>query len=211
MRPVQAAHGGERAACAAALFALWAFGYFWVGRSALTLGAHDLSTVFDRALPFIGLSVWAYLAALPLLVAPVLVLRDRRLFRRTALAYGYTITASLACFASFPVSGVILRNNSAALALDPVTRWVVQTLHAIDPPYNLFPSLHVSLSALAAWSMASAAPRSRALCYGALTMVAISTCTIKQHVVLDVLGGLALALVAGACTCMSRTMHAERA
>jgi hypothetical protein len=140
--------------------------------------------------------VWIYLAGVPMTLAPLFVLRSQRHFRRTAWAYTIVIVASLACFVAFPVTSAALRADVSAFGLDRLTWWAVRTLLAIDPPYNLFPSLHVSLCALAAFSMAEAAPRSRVSWYGALALIALSVCTTKQHVALDALGGLALAMAA---------------
>lgn len=185
---------GARVVWFAVLFTLWAVGYFYVGHSDSTRRARELTTALDRGIPFVGWTVWIYLAGLPMTLAPVFVLRSQRHFRRTAWAYAGVIVASLACFFAFPVTSAALRADVNAFGLDPLTWWAVRTLLAIDPPYNLFPSLHVSLCALAALSMAEAAPRSRVSWYGALALVAMSVCTTKQHVALDVLGGLALAL-----------------
>ncbi|HKH28375.1 MAG TPA: phosphatase PAP2 family protein, partial [Sphingomicrobium sp.] len=66
-------------------------------------------------------------------------------------------------------------------------------LYAVDPQTNLFPSLHVSLGVLAALSISKAAPGWACLATGAVAAVAISVCTVKQHVLIDVVGGLALA------------------
>lgn len=185
---------GARTVWLAALFTLWAVGYFYVGHSASTRRARDLTTALDSGIPFVGWTVWIYLAGVPMTLAPIFVLRSQRHFRRTAWAYAVVIIVSLACFVAFPVTSAPLRADVSAFGLDPLTRWAVRALLAIDPPYNLFPSLHVSLCALAAFSMAEAAPRSRVSWYGALALVAMSVCTTKQHVALDVLGGLALAL-----------------
>lgn len=187
----------ERAAWGIGLFVLWAVGYFSVGNAAVALPARDLGTPLDRAVPFFGWSVWVYLAGLPMMAAPLFGLRCPDLLRRTAQAYTRVIAASLACFVLFPSTSASLRADADPDGIDPVSGWVLRMLHAIDPPTNLFPSLHVSLCALAAFSMAEATPRARPAWLACLALVAVSTCTLKQHVLADVLGGLALALAAG--------------
>ena len=81
------------------------------------------------------------------------------------------------------------------------TRWI-SVLYAIDTNANVFPSGHVVGSvgvALAVWD--SAALRNRKAVRWGVTILAalicLSTLLVKQHTVLDVLGGLVLSLIAG--------------
>jgi hypothetical protein len=187
-----------RAALGAGLLALWAVGYFGVAYSPLVARARHAVLPWDRALPFAGWAVWIYLAGLPMIAAPLLLLRPGRPLRRVVLAYLVAIVVAIACFAAFPVATGQLRMAGSDVGLDPLTALALATLRALDPPFNSFPSLHVGLGALAAWSMADAAPGTRALWNLALALVAWSVCAIKQHAALDVAGGLALALAARA-------------
>lgn len=158
--------------------------------------AHDLLIPFDDALPFIGWMVWIYLAGLLLMTAPLFVLQAP-LLRRTALSYAGVIAASLACFALFPTLSVRQRAAADPAGLDAASAWALRMLHQIDPPTNLFPSLHVSLCTLATRALAEARPHGAPLWYACLALVALSTCTVKQHGLADVLGGLVLALIIG--------------
>jgi hypothetical protein len=183
----------RRAPWAAALLALWGVGYFLIPNAVVTRQARDLATPFDSAIPFLGWTVWIYLAGLALIAAPVFALRAEPAFRRAAGSCALIVLASLACFVAMPVSSPGLREAAVMAGPDSLTAWAVRALHGIDPPGNLFPSLHVSLSALACWSIAEAQPRWRwALC-AALAVIAVSVATTKQHLLLDVLGGLVLA------------------
>ncbi|TFW17242.1 phosphatase PAP2 family protein [Duganella callida] len=186
----------ERAAWGAGLLVLWAAGYFGIGLAPARL-ALDTSTAWDAAVPFVGASVWIYLAGLAMMAAPLWLLPCRRLLRRTGMAYALTILVSLACFALCPASSARLRAAIDLEHMDPVSGWALRALHAIDPPTNLFPSLHVSLCALAAFALGEAAPPARPAWLACMALVAISTCTLKQHVLADVAGGLVLALAVG--------------
>jgi membrane-associated phospholipid phosphatase len=69
----------------------------------------------------------------------------------------------------------------------------VALLYRLDPPVNLFPSLHLSIAGLAALS-AWTARRSYGLAAGfGFALMSVSICTVKQHFVLDGLGGATLA------------------
>jgi membrane-associated phospholipid phosphatase len=73
-------------------------------------------------------------------------------------------------------------------------------LYALDPPYNLCPSLHVSIAVLAAMSMSRALGRRAPLSSLAAAVVAVSTCLVKQHFLIDVFAGAALAALIGGIT-----------
>ena len=72
--------------------------------------------------------------------------------------------------------------------------WLL-SLEYLDKPYNHFPSLHVALSWLAVH--ASAVSRRSRVGLGVLAVgISVSTVFVKQHYIVDVLFGFALAWVA---------------
>lgn len=188
----------ERAALTLGLIIFFIAGYFGVGLSRNPADAGDLQTFLDDRIPFIAHSVWIYLLIFPAALLPLFVVRCRRLFRRTAVAYGVVIAVSLICFAAFPITAARLRPITAMLELTRPSDWAVSVLYSLDPPYNLFPSLHVSIAVLAAFSAWKAARLYGAVAFLFLVFVIVSVCTVKQHVVLDAVGGIVLAASAGA-------------
>jgi membrane-associated phospholipid phosphatase len=76
--------------------------------------------------------------------------------------------------------------------------WAVSVVYYLDPPYNLFPSAHLSIAATAALSVWKVARPSGAAIFVGVGLVAVSVCTIKQHFLVDVIGGLVLAALASA-------------
>jgi membrane-associated phospholipid phosphatase len=88
-----------------------------------------------------------------------------------------------------------LRTDVSSLDATRFSRWAVSTLYAIDPPFNLFPSLHLSIALLAASAAWKARRAYGAAALTSLAPVAASICTVKQHFVLDGIGGAALAAV----------------
>jgi PAP2 superfamily len=183
----------RRAPWAAVLLALWGAGYFLIPNAVVMRHARDLATPFDGAIPFLGWTVWIYLAGLPLIAAPLFALRAEPAFHRAARSCALIVLASFACFAAVPICSPGLREAAVMVGPDSLTAWAVGALHGIDPPGNLFPSLHVSLSALSCWSIAEAKPRWCWAWWTALALIAVSVATTKQHLLLDVAGGLALA------------------
>jgi membrane-associated phospholipid phosphatase len=167
-------------------------GYFGVGNSRQPEEARELTTALDAHIPFVARSVWIYLLIFPSALLPLFVVRCQRLFGRTAVAYAVAITISLFCFTFFPVTSLGLRVDPAMLDLTHASDWAVATVYAIDPPYNLFPSLHLTIAVLAAFSVWKAARLYGVAAFVTLVFIGVSVCTIKQHVVLDVVGGVAL-------------------
>lgn len=188
----------ERAALTVGLVIFFIAGYFGVGQSRDPSGAGELQTFLDDQIPFIARSVWIYLLIFPAALLPLFVVRCQRLFRRTALAYASVISLSLICFAMFPITSARLRTPQAMLDLTRPSDWAVSVLYSLDPPYNLFPSLHVSIAVLAAFSVWKAAKSYGVVAFSCLVFVIVSIFTVKQHVVLDAAGGIALGALAGA-------------
>lgn len=188
----------ERVIVTAGLIALFLVGYFGIGHSIEPLRARDWAFSFDERIPFISHSVWIYLLVFPAALMPLFVVRCPRLFRRTALAYLSVMAVSFICFRIFPVTSTGLRAPSELLELSHPSDWAVSVLYSLDPPFNLFPSLHLSIASLAAFSAFKA---NRVFGIAALISVGfigVSVCTVKQHILLDVLGGLALAALVAA-------------
>ena len=175
------------------VLAFFLAGYFGVGLGLDSGRARDLGTVLDHRIPFVAASVWVYLAVFPASLLPLFVVRCPRLFRRTVLAYGLTIATSLVFFVALPVTSIGLRADPATLDVTRVSPFAVALLYRLDPPVNLFPSLHLSIAALAALSAWKARRAyGTAACVG-VALIGVSICTVKQYFVLDGLGGAALA------------------
>jgi len=188
----------ERTALTAILIVLFIAAYFGVGRSTNPAGARELILPLDLKIPFLAGTVWLYLLVFPASLIPLFVVRCSRLFRRTALAYGTAIVISLVFFISFPVTSQRLRVDAAMLDLTQASDWAVSTVYYLDPPYNLFPSLHLSIVVLAAYSAWKAMKTCGAVCFAFVPFVALSIFTVRQHVIADALGGIALAALVGA-------------
>jgi membrane-associated phospholipid phosphatase len=185
----------ERAALTLGVLILFVAGYFGVGWSVDPSRARALTTSVDGRIPFIARSVWVYLWVFPASLLPLFLVRCPRLFRRAMLAYGIAITVSLAVFAAMPVTSIGLRAERSTLDVAHASRWAVSVLYAVDPPFNLFPSLHLSIAVLASLAAGKARRSYGAAAFVGVALVAASICTVKQHFVLDGLGGAALAAV----------------
>ncbi len=189
----------ERVWLSAGVLAFFLAGYFGVGRW-LTAPerAHSLASGLDRAIPLVPESAIVYWSVLPLALSPIFVVREPALFRRTALAYALAIALALASFLVYPVSSFGFRPAPETIDASGFGGWLLRLTGAVDPPMNLFPSLHLAfalLASLAAWRVTA---RTGAAALIWTVCIAVSVCTTKQHFVADVAGGAALALLADA-------------
>jgi membrane-associated phospholipid phosphatase len=183
----------ERAALTIGVVAFFLAGYFGVGLHLGPSGARELRTALDGRIPFLAGSVWIYLWVFPASLLPLFLIRCPRLFRRTIAAYTIAIAVSLIVFAAFPVTSIGLRVDPKTLDVTRFSPWAVSLLYRLDPPYNLFPSLHLSIASIAALSAWKASRAYGVAAFAGVVSIGVSICTVKQHFVLDGVGGLALA------------------
>jgi hypothetical protein len=188
----------ERVGLTAGLSILFIVGYFGVGLSTDPARARELRSPLDGLIPFIAASVWVYLSVFPAALIPIFVVRCPRLLRRSALSYAITIAVSFFCFIAVPVTSIRLRATPAMLDITRPGDWAVSILYAVDPPYNLFPSLHLSIAALAAFIAWKASKPYGLIAFVAVGGIGASVCTVKQHFFFDALGGLGVASLVGA-------------
>jgi len=186
----------ERILLTAGLLTVFLVGYFGVGRSLDTTRAHELASALDARIPFIAATIWIYLWVFPAAFVPVFVVRCRHLFRRTVLAYAVVIGVSLAVFALFPVTSLGLRVAPETLDTLRFSPWAVAKVYEVDPPFNLFPSLHLSTAAVAAFAVWKARRSLGIIMFLGVGLIGISVCTVKQHFVIDGVAGLVLASAA---------------
>jgi len=188
----------ERVVLTTGLTTFLVTGYFSVGMSRNLPEAHVLTTALDERIPFVAGSVWMYLWVFPCALIPLFVVRCSQLFRRTAIAYAVVIAISLICFITFPVTSAGLRIAQAKFDVSVFSQWAVSLLYSIDPPYNLFPCLHLSVASVAAFSVWKASKPYGSAVFLSVIFIGMSVCTVKQHYLLDVFGGIALAAFANA-------------
>lgn len=154
---------------------------------------HELWTPIDRAIPFWPWMIHVYLGLMVLAAAPVLVVRERRHLMLGARSYVIIILASAVCFLLFPVT--LHRDPYVPLLDDGFTADTVRWLWSIDLPYNLLPSLHVSMIAISTLICWKEAPRTGPPLLVGLLLLSASTWFTKQHYIVDSLAGALLAFL----------------
>jgi len=150
-----------------------------------------LETPLDKLIPFFPFAELIYLSVYLFLFLPVVHIKHPVVFERTAYAF---YTYNLACIAFFWVFPV--RMIRQEFAIYDLWSWGVAFNYAYDPPYNNFPSLHVS-NAVFAGLVARRLDRPVGLVALAVAAgISVSTLLVKQHWIVDVVAGIAVASAA---------------
>jgi membrane-associated phospholipid phosphatase len=163
----------------------------WAYRSLQVLTADRAWPVprlpFEDQIPFRPQDVGIYLSMFGLLFLPWLDNDPGRLRRYMA---GVALATALACGIFWLWPTCVVRPEA------PQAPWPWRLMVAWDPPANACPSLHAAWALLAVLSLGSWMPRpARPLLGVWLGAILVSTLTTRQHVLLDLLGGLGLGVL----------------
>jgi membrane-associated phospholipid phosphatase len=154
--------------------------------------AFDLYLETELLIPFIPGFIWIYLSMYVLFLAPPLFLSVNQLRMLGRSLVGATLVSGL-LFLLLPS-----RLGFSRTTPDEVPYAVIYSkLFTVDLPHNMVPSLHVVFSAMIIMFIAYAAESIvfRFCCFAWLLLLCLSTLFVHQHHLLDVISGLALALI----------------
>lgn len=159
------------------------------------IGRHrliDLSTDFDRAVPLVPAFVIPYLSFIPLVfvAVPLIALRSGLVFKTFTLSVFISQMILNVLYIAVPAT-VVRPEITTDDAFSILLRDLVWKL---DEPLNTFPSNHVTLSVLSIFALAS--PKlGKAWVLPLqiwLGVICVSTLFVHQHVVLDLISGVAI-------------------
>jgi len=122
---------------------------------------------------------------------PYFVVRVIQEYRRTVLAYLSVIFISSIIYIIYPVKTIRPEVIGNGLFLG-IVRWV----YSIAKPYNLFPSLHISLSTMSALVCLKHNKIAGYTLIILLFFISLSTLFVKQHYLVDIIFAMILAFIA---------------
>lgn len=150
---------------------------------------YELSTAFDRAIPFIPGAAVVYLCISPLLMAAPFVFKTPERLLPFGVAIVAELLLALAVYYVFPTK--IPAPNYDPSGVAGSLMWLADTVN-LDG--NNCPSLHVALAASAAAGYALLLRRPwRIALFALAAAIVASTLLTHQHVIADVIAGFALA------------------
>ena len=167
--------------------------YLLIARAISDRTLHAPALALDRALPLQPAWALVYGALYAfLIVLPVFVVRQDDHIRRTFLAYLMVWLAAYICFMLYPT----IAPRPTKITGTGFVVWGLRFLYDADPPYNCFPSLHVAHSFVSAFTCLRVHRRLGLFAMLCASLVGLSTLFTKQHYILDVVAGVALASLA---------------
>jgi membrane-associated phospholipid phosphatase len=176
-----------------ALATLQSLVYFGIGHTHLSRSTEILRTRLDDAIPFWPWTSWCYLPFYAgVFIIAIAGFRRKRLFNRAVVAVLIVMTLGAAGHlfigAEYPRPVLFPPYPNLSYAF---LAWVQH----IDPPGNVFPSLHVAHTTMLALILREDRRRLGNVALVMATLLAASTLTTKQHFIADVLSGYALAFL----------------
>lgn len=152
---------------------------------------YDLATAIDNMIPFVPIFIIPYLLWYPFITGSLVALafKDRRTYFQTLIALCSGLVISYIFFFVFQ-SGIERPNIQLE---ENFLHTLIYYTYRFDEPYNCFPSIHVLTSYLmlkgtrifgrTIWAMTSTLS----------ILIVISTVLVKQHVIVDIVGGILIA------------------
>lgn len=166
--------------------------YFLIGALPPGRVLHAPAIALDRAVPLVPAWIFVYGSMYVFVLLPLLVIRDRRLFRRALQSYVLVMLVAYAGFVAYPT----ITPRPAAVAGEGFAAWALRLIYALDTRYNCFPSLHVAHAFVSALSAYRVHRRVGVVATAWAALIGVSTLFTRQHYVVDVIAGTAMAAAA---------------
>jgi membrane-associated phospholipid phosphatase len=175
----------------AAQYLVWLACY--LGVNAVTEGRSALQPLlpYEDRIPLLTVAYPVYAAVYFQILLPLFLARTRRAFARVQLACAL---ASLMAFAVFLIAP--MPYPRPPLLPDGPLGALLSLEYTVDRPRCTFPSLHVAFAWLFYLGLRDEAPRWRTPLLLMAIGVSVSTVLVKQHFIVDLPGGMLLALAA---------------
>lgn len=161
----------------------------WNARSGASTRMLHPRTALDAFVPFRPIFVYPYLAYYLWLLIPIPILRTRAQFYGAVYAFGLTQMVALVFYVALPS-----QMDRPLVTGDDLSAQLVRLVYEVDRGYNIVPSLHVAHSVLVALLFYSLDPRRFPLVAMGSALICASTVLVKQHYLLDIPAGVAVAL-----------------
>ncbi|HET6281600.1 MAG TPA: phosphatase PAP2 family protein [Polyangia bacterium] len=177
--------------------------YFAVGHVHMQRSTTLLLTRWDDMIPLLPWTAWFYLPVYAaIFVVALSGIRSRALFKHAALAIVIVLVVGA-------LGHLLIPAEYPRPVLHPpypdVSTTFLAAVQGIDPPGNVFPSLHVAQTSLLAFLLCRDRPIIGRVTIVMAAMLALSTLTTKQHFIADVISGYALAFAARAVALRVKT------
>ncbi|MFA4819680.1 MAG: phosphatase PAP2 family protein [Candidatus Aenigmatarchaeota archaeon] len=143
----------------------------------------------DSFVPYVSYFVVPYALYPVIAIIPfVLYWNDYKKYKVVALSFAAVLAIAIIIFLFFQTT--ITR---AHVEPNDLFNWGVSLIYSFDEPLNAFPSLHVAIPVIATLFVYLRNRRLGLYLVPVTVLIILSTVMIKQHAVVDIIGGLILA------------------
>jgi membrane-associated phospholipid phosphatase len=146
-----------------------------------------VDNALERAIPFLPWTIWIYFSFF-IFIGSTVFRVDDKLFARFVISSALAATIAWSIVLLLPIS---FSRPDPSLMDSELYRRLFTFVHEADPSHITFPSLHVGVTwicTILLWEQPGRMWR-----FGLGIAISLSTLTTKQHLISDVIGGIALA------------------
>ena len=169
--------------------------FYFLIQSFVGASQYNLLMGIDEKIPFVPPFIWVYHTILPVIILTAIFLFQKRdIF--LGLIFSFIFSGIVMCL--FYIFFPSFYPRELFVEVSTVSGWLIEVTRSIDGPHNTFPSGHVTFAWLLMFFVnLSQYTRKHSwikilyFCWAVL--VSISTLTLKQHFIVDVISGIALA------------------
>lgn len=152
---------------------------------------YNFAIILDEMIPFVPLFIVPYLLWYPFITGALVAIafKNKYMYFRTLFALCCGLVISYVFFAFF--QSIIIRPDISTE--QDWVHWLVKFVYNTDQPYNCFPSIHVLTSYLIIKGTHIFGRPIWLISTLISVLIIISTVLVKQHVVVDIIGGIIVA------------------
>ena len=146
---------------------------------------------FEKTIPFMGWTVWVYISDYIYIAAAFVLFSDKDNMNKIYYSQLLLLFVSMIIFFVLPTT----YPRPTAVEYSGFTGMILNLLHSSDTPGNACPSIHVAMTFLAGYGFLKEKKHLFGLFMIWAVLISLSTITVKQHYVLDVLGGFLMSVI----------------
>jgi len=148
----------------------------------------EASTFIDKIIPLVPFFVIFYLIGFVFSVVPLFITEEKKEFYWLAVNYFLILTVSFVFFVLIPIEF----KKDFAMGSGFFSR-LIELIQFVDSDFNNFPSLHVSLNLFTVLFVKDKNSRLGLWLLPIPILIILSTMFVKQHLFIDVIGGIIIA------------------
>ncbi|MBW3000100.1 phosphatase PAP2 family protein [Candidatus Woesearchaeota archaeon] len=148
----------------------------------------EAATFIDKIIPLVPFFVIFYLIGFVFSIVPLFITEEKKEFYWLAFNYFLILTVSFVMFVLIPIEF----KKDFVLGTDFFSR-LIESVQAVDSDFNNFPSLHVSLNFFTVLFVKDKNPKLGLWLLPIPILIIFSTMFVKQHLFIDVIGGIVIA------------------